>query len=74
MGTRSLLKLGTNSKLLHGWQAYQHLYYESFKAEVNDEYESYLETCKGSEEKPKTAFEFRIEACQKCYAAETEAV
>ena len=74
VGTRSLLKLGTNSKLLHGWQAYQHLYYESFKAEVNDEYQSYLETCKGSEEKPKTAFEFRTEACQKRYAAETEAV
>jgi len=74
MGTQATLKLGTNSKLLHGWQAYQHLYYESFKAEVNDEYKSYLETCKASEQKPKTAFEFCTEACQKHYAVETEAV
>ena len=73
-GTHAVLKLGANSKLLLGWQVYQHLYYESFKAEINNEYKSYIETCQASEQKPKSAFEFRNEACQKCYAAETEAV
>ena len=73
-GTRATLKLGVNTKLLVGWQAYQHLYYESFKAEIDEAYKSYVETCQASEQKPKTAFEFRNEACQKRYAAETEAV
>ncbi|KIJ92075.1 hypothetical protein K443DRAFT_13876, partial [Laccaria amethystina LaAM-08-1] len=73
-GIRGVLKLGANQKLLHGWQAYQHLYYESFKADIESEYESYIKECEVTKEKPKTRFEFRNEACQKRFAEETEEV
>lgn len=60
--------------MLHGWQAYQQLYYESFKAEIESEYKSYVEKCEATEQKPKTSFEFRNEACQKRFLEETEEV